>query len=41
LRHAGAAHLQLRTDRNWLTDVVRFVIARRRFAGGVAGAGLR
>ena len=25
LRHAGAAHLQLRTDRDWLTDVVRFV----------------
>jgi uncharacterized protein (DUF58 family) len=34
LRHAGAAHLQLRTDRDWLTDVVRFVLARRRaFAG--------
>jgi uncharacterized protein (DUF58 family) len=30
LRHAGAAHLQLRTDRDWLTDVVRFVLARRR-----------
>ncbi|MEP6599697.1 MAG: DUF58 domain-containing protein [Actinomycetota bacterium] len=30
LRHAGAAHLQLRTDRDWLTDVVEFVVARRR-----------
>ena len=32
LRHAGAAHLQLRTDRDWITDVVRFVSARRRAA---------
>jgi len=38
LRHAGAAHLQLRTDRDWVSDVVRFVIARRQFvAGAVAG----
>jgi uncharacterized protein (DUF58 family) len=29
LRHAGAGHLQLRTDRDWLTDMVKFVIARR------------
>ena len=29
LRHAGAAHLQLRTDRDWVNDVVRFVAARR------------
>jgi uncharacterized protein (DUF58 family) len=34
LRHAGAAHLQLRTDRDWLADVVRFVLARRRSAAG-------
>ena len=34
LRHAGAAHLQLRTDRDWLTDVVRFVVARRRMLVG-------
>ena len=27
------AHLQLRTDRDWINDVVRFVIARRKFAG--------
>ena len=38
LRHAGAAHLQLRTDRDWITDVVRFVIARRRFVAGAVGA---
>jgi uncharacterized protein (DUF58 family) len=36
LRHAGAAHLQLRTDRDWLDDVVRFVLARRRFVAGAA-----
>lgn len=29
LRHARAGHLQLRTDRDWLTDMVKFVIARR------------
>ena len=34
LRHAGAAHLQLRTDRDWLDDVLRFVIAQRRMIGG-------
>ncbi len=33
LRHAGAGQLQLRTDRDWINDVVRFVIARRKFAG--------
>jgi uncharacterized protein (DUF58 family) len=41
LRHAGAAHLQLRTDRDWVTDVVKFVIARRRFVVGAVGAGVR
>jgi uncharacterized protein (DUF58 family) len=30
LRHAGAAHLQLRTDRDWLAEVVRFTVARRK-----------
>jgi uncharacterized protein (DUF58 family) len=30
LRRAGAAHLQLRTDRDWLADVVKFTVARRR-----------
>ncbi|MGH8963129.1 MAG: DUF58 domain-containing protein [Jatrophihabitantaceae bacterium] len=41
LRHAGAAHLQLRTDRDWITDVVKFVIARRQFVVGSVGAGVR
>lgn len=41
LRHAGAAHLQLRTDRDWIGDVVRFVIARRQFVVGAVGAGVR
>jgi len=36
LRHAGAGHLQLRTDRDWLTDIVRFVIARRKTLGTAA-----
>lgn len=36
LRHAGAGHLQLRTDRDWLTDVVRFVIARRKSLAGAS-----
>lgn len=30
LRRAGADHLQLRTDSDWLADVVRFVVTRRR-----------
>lgn len=29
LRRAGAAQLQLRTDSDWLTDIVRFVAGRR------------
>ena len=41
LRHAGAAHLQLRTDRDWISDVVRFVVARRHFVVGAVGAGVR
>jgi uncharacterized protein (DUF58 family) len=44
LRHAGAGHLQLRTDRDWINDVVRFVIARRRFAGpstAISAQGIR
>lgn len=36
LRRAGAAHLQLRTDRDWLAAVVRFVADRRR--AGTGGA---
>ncbi|HYH48999.1 MAG TPA: DUF58 domain-containing protein [Acidimicrobiia bacterium] len=30
VRATGAAHLVLSTDRDWLSDVVRFVVARRR-----------
>jgi uncharacterized protein (DUF58 family) len=44
LRHAGAGQLQLRTDRDWLHDVVRFVVARRRFSGptnAVSAQGIR
>jgi uncharacterized protein (DUF58 family) len=41
LRRAGAAHLQLRTDRDWITDVVRFVVARRRFVAGAIGTAVR
>ncbi|WP_372433289.1 DUF58 domain-containing protein [Micromonospora phaseoli] len=29
MRSAGAAHLRLRTDRDWLLDMVRFVAAQR------------
>jgi uncharacterized protein (DUF58 family) len=36
IRRAGAGHLQLRTDRDWLLDIVRFVVARRRGASGGA-----
>jgi len=30
IRRAGAGHLQLRTDSDWLLDIVRFVAAQRR-----------
>jgi uncharacterized protein (DUF58 family) len=33
LRRAGADHLQLRTDSDWLADIARFVITRRRGVG--------
>ncbi|MEC3979970.1 DUF58 domain-containing protein [Amycolatopsis sp. H20-H5] len=37
LRRAGAAHLTLRTDSDWIADMVRFVVARkRRWSGGAA-----
>jgi uncharacterized protein (DUF58 family) len=42
LRRAGAGHMQLRTDRDWLGDVVRYVVAQRRMAragGGKAPTG--
>jgi len=37
LRRAGCAHLVLRTDSDWIADVVRFVMARKRgWSGGGA-----
>ena len=37
LRQAGAEHLVLRTDSDWIADTVRFVVARkRRWSGGAA-----
>ncbi|SDG99924.1 DUF58 domain-containing protein [Nonomuraea jiangxiensis] len=32
LRRAGAAHLRLRTDRDWVRDLVRYVMRQRRLA---------
>jgi uncharacterized protein (DUF58 family) len=34
IRRAGVDHLQLRTDRDWLRDIVRFVVTRRRRRAG-------
>lgn len=35
LRRAGAAHLRLSTDSDWITDIVRFALARKRaWSGG-------
>jgi uncharacterized protein (DUF58 family) len=35
LRRCGAAHLRLRTDSDWVADIVRFVLARKRtWSGG-------
>ncbi|GAA4676507.1 DUF58 domain-containing protein [Phytohabitans rumicis] len=36
LRRAGAAHLPLRTDRDWVADIVRHVFAQRRLAMAAA-----
>jgi uncharacterized protein (DUF58 family) len=33
LRRAGADHLQLRTDRDWLLDLATFVARRRKRRG--------
>ncbi len=33
IRRSGAAHIQLRTDRDWVQDIARFVLAYRRIAG--------
>ena len=35
LRRCGAAHLTLRTDSDWIADLVRFALARKRaWSGG-------
>ncbi|PRX45111.1 uncharacterized protein DUF58 [Prauserella shujinwangii] len=36
LRQAGAGHLVLRTDSDWIADTVRFVVARKRGWSGAA-----
>ncbi|BCB87507.1 DUF58 domain-containing protein [Phytohabitans suffuscus] len=36
LRRVGAAHLPLRTDRDWVADIVRHVYAQRRLATAAA-----
>lgn len=41
LRRAGAAHLRLRTDRDWVRDIIRHVRTERRSAGAPAEAGAR
>ncbi|MGB2567431.1 DUF58 domain-containing protein [Micromonospora citrea] len=38
LRRCGAAHLPLRTDRDWTADIVRHVHAQRRLAAAPAAA---
>lgn len=37
LRRAGAGHLVLRTDSDWIADTVRFVVARKRRWSGAVG----
>jgi uncharacterized protein (DUF58 family) len=41
LRRAGAAQLRLRTDSDWVADIVRFVAARRHARTRGAARGLR
>jgi uncharacterized protein (DUF58 family) len=41
LRRAGAAHLVLRTDRDWLRDLVLFMVLRRRLATGAPAPAVR
>ncbi|WP_117215025.1 DUF58 domain-containing protein [Allorhizocola rhizosphaerae] len=35
IRRSGASHLTLRTDRDWVRDIVRHVLTQRRLAQGV------
>lgn len=37
IRRAGAGHLVLRTDSDWIADIVRFAVARKRLWSGGAG----
>jgi uncharacterized protein (DUF58 family) len=39
LRGAGAAHLVLRTDGDWIADVLRFIVGRKRGWTGAAAPG--
>ena len=39
LRRAGAAQLTLRTDRDWIADVLRFVMSRKRGWTGATATG--
>ena len=34
LRRSGAGHLRLRTDSDWVADIVRFALARKRTRAG-------
>lgn len=38
IRRAGAQHLVLRTDRDWMRDVVAFVVSNRQRRGALVGA---
>ncbi|GAA4858867.1 DUF58 domain-containing protein [Actinomycetospora straminea] len=40
LRGCGAGHLVLRTDRDWIADVVRFAVARKRGWSGGSSTGI-
>ncbi|GAA1017196.1 hypothetical protein Aple_061650 [Acrocarpospora pleiomorpha] len=39
IRRAGAAHLALRTDRDWLRDLIQHILLQRRLARLAGGAG--
>ncbi|MFI0348890.1 DUF58 domain-containing protein [Actinomadura sp. 9N407] len=41
LRRSGAAHLRLRTDRDWIRDIVEHVLAQRRTAAALPAGGAR
>jgi uncharacterized protein (DUF58 family) len=41
IRGCGAAHLVLRTDRDWISDVARFALQQRRVAGRAHPQGSR